>query len=323
MVCQPRVISLIIEKQELTVSDRILQEVANARTARVLCGKGSCPARTFALMPSLMQLAVRKHTQAVLDIMPRIRRNTWWSSGRNLHTLLVKFANSQSTLERDKIYALLGMSEDASNSETFYPCYLKSEEEVIRDTATFLLCGEVPTRPFLMPDLRLSDLCLPIAQLAGRVLVWVLDQLGAWANRQRGRLLAEETAEETAEESVLLVGATATLLARHLNKGRFEAVDVLMIVAKKYGEAKHVADILSDGDARLFFHVDGSPWRLCVTIVDPRLKAARPVVYLGDFLSIESSMNRPPKKFIERGHSGTLTSVTSRSNPQFRTQVNY
>jgi hypothetical protein len=238
-------------------------------------------------MPSLMKLDVEEHTQAVLDIMPRIRQNTWWSSNRNLHVLLIKFADSQSFLVRDKIYALLGMSEDACSPERFYPCYLKSEEEVIRDTATFLLCGEVPDRPLPMPDLRLSDLCLPITQLAGKVLVWALEQ---------------NKTSTTRWGSGNEMQVTATLIARHLNKGRFEATDVLMMVAKKYGEAKRIADILSSGDTELFFHVSvGFPWRLCVTIVGPQLEEAGPVNSLGYFVLINCSTRRPAKTCIEKG----------------------
>ncbi|KAK4043350.1 heterokaryon incompatibility protein-domain-containing protein [Parachaetomium inaequale] len=121
----------------------ILQEVANARTARILCGPSSCPARSFALMPSLMNLAVDQHTQAVLDIMPRVRRQTWWSSDRQLHVLLNKFAGSEALLKRDMIYALLGVSEDACNPATFYPCYEKTNYEVFRDTMSSLLFGEI------------------------------------------------------------------------------------------------------------------------------------------------------------------------------------
>ncbi|KAK3292342.1 heterokaryon incompatibility protein-domain-containing protein [Chaetomium fimeti] len=259
----------------------ILQEVANARTARVLCGRGSCPARTFALMPSLMKLAVNEHTQAVLDIMPRIRQNTWWSSNRHLHVLLAKFADSQSFLVRDRIYALLGMSEDACNPETFYPCYQKSEEEVIRDTASFLLFRGSLGKYDPMPHLRLSDLCLPITQLAGNVLIWTLEQLEAseprWASGRE----------------------TATLLARHLNERRFEPADVLMMVAKKYGEAKRVNDILLDGDTELFFHVVVSiPWRLCVTMVR---RQAGPVVSLGHYVLVRYSITPPPREFMESG----------------------
>ena len=240
-------------------------------------------------MPSLMNVDVEEHTQAVLDIMPRIRQNTWWSSNRNLHVLLIKFAHSQSFLVRDRIYALLGMSEDACNPETFYPCYLKSEKEVIEDTATFLLFGEVPDRPVPMPYLRQSDLWLPITRLAGTILIWALEQAKA----------------STAKwGSAIGVEVTATLIARHLNKGRFEATDVLMMVAQRYGEAKRIADILSNGDTELFFHVTvGFPWRLCVTIVGQQLEeeeAALAAIF-GDFVLIRCSTRRPPTTCIERG----------------------
>jgi hypothetical protein len=274
----------LLREEELTLSNRILQEVANARTARVICGQGSCPARTFALMPSLMNLAVQEHTQAVLDIMPRIRKNTWWSSNRHLHVLLVKFANSQSFLVRDKIYALLGMSEDACNPEIFYPCYLKSEEEVIQDTAAFLLFGEFLGGYYPMPDLRLSDLRLPITQLAGKVLAWTLEQLEASAPRWRS------------------VKQTVRLLARHLNERRSDPAEVLMTVAKKYGEAGKVGDLLSDGDTELFFYVmRGLPWRLCVTMVR---RQAGSVVSLGHYVLIRYSTTRPSRELIESGDDG-------------------
>ncbi|RSM11390.1 hypothetical protein CEP52_003054 [Fusarium oligoseptatum] len=117
----------------------ILQEVAMAKTARILCGYYSCPAQTFGFMPFLMGIEVDEHTQAVLDIMPRLRKNTWWSSSRYLHYLLTKFSGSQATEDRDKVYALLSMSEDANDSTRFFPCYEKAEGLVWRDTLSFLI----------------------------------------------------------------------------------------------------------------------------------------------------------------------------------------
>ncbi|KAH6651851.1 heterokaryon incompatibility protein-domain-containing protein, partial [Truncatella angustata] len=116
----------------------ILQEVAKARTAKILCGIFSCPARTFAQMPSLMGLKITEHTQAVLDIMSRTRKNSWWSRKRYLHFLLIKFEKSHASVVRDKVYASLGMSEDVGNPERFYPCYQKTDNQVFRDTVCFL-----------------------------------------------------------------------------------------------------------------------------------------------------------------------------------------
>ena len=52
----------------------ILQEIANARVATVICGKKSVSARTFAQFPSLLGLQLQPHCQAVLDIMPGLSR---------------------------------------------------------------------------------------------------------------------------------------------------------------------------------------------------------------------------------------------------------
>ncbi|KAF4624739.1 hypothetical protein G7Y89_g13429 [Cudoniella acicularis] len=96
----------------------VLQEVANARVALVVCGRKSISAGTFALVPSMLQLPLDKHCQAVLDIMPGISRNeSWWSEKRDLYTLLEKFGGSQATDPRDRIFALLGMSTDACQSK--------------------------------------------------------------------------------------------------------------------------------------------------------------------------------------------------------------
>ncbi|KAK0634025.1 heterokaryon incompatibility protein-domain-containing protein [Immersiella caudata] len=73
----------------------ILQEVAMARTAKIMCGSATCPARIFALLPSLMAIEVSAHTEAVLDIMPRLRKGTWWATRRDLHFLLCKLRRAK------------------------------------------------------------------------------------------------------------------------------------------------------------------------------------------------------------------------------------
>ncbi|KAI5467693.1 heterokaryon incompatibility protein-domain-containing protein [Mariannaea sp. PMI_226] len=194
----------------------ILQEVAMARKARILCGPHSCPARTFALMPFLMGLEVDEHAQSVLDIMPRFRDNTWWSSSRCLHDLLVKFSRSEATEKRDKIYALLGMSEDAHDSARFYPSYQKTEKEVYRDTASFLIFGEVlGHNHFNFPDFTLQELCLPIIQLAEKTLSSILGQ------------------EDMGGPPAL---RTVRRLMLPLNEGKLKMSDILLSLAKKQEE---------------------------------------------------------------------------------------
>ena len=118
----------------------ILQEVANARAAIVVCGTHSVSARIFAVMPFLLGIKLDPHCQAVLDILPGAsRRESWFHQKRDLRTLLVRFNNSEATDPRDKIFALLGISSDACDARFLQADNSKSEEEVIQCTISFLL----------------------------------------------------------------------------------------------------------------------------------------------------------------------------------------
>jgi hypothetical protein len=206
----------------------VLQEVAKARTARILCGSSSCPARTFALMPAILGLDVHRHIQAVLGIMPRLRRHTWWSSTRHLHFLLQRFADSKALLVRDKIYALLGMSTDACNPEIFYPCYEKTDEEVFRDAASFFLFGEIIGPGYYsFPHFTIHDLRLPLALLAGYTLQWTLEQEGVPRHHQTSL-------------------RTAGLLIRYMNEGRLETASVLMYLFRAHSKVNLLRSLLLD-----------------------------------------------------------------------------
>ena len=110
----------------------ILQEVANARKATVCCGTQSVPAETFARAPSMIGEEPEPHCQAILDIMPGPSRSgSWWDQKRDLSTLLRRFQASKATDERDKIYALLGMSSDSSDTESIEIDYRKPTHEVV------------------------------------------------------------------------------------------------------------------------------------------------------------------------------------------------
>jgi ankyrin repeat protein len=118
----------------------IVQEVANAHAAIVVCGVKYVSARTFALVPSLMGIKPDPHCQSILDIMPGwSREESWWSQKRDLHTLLIKFSRSHASEPLDKIYALLGLSSDACDSDLLRADYSKPVPVIIVDTALFLL----------------------------------------------------------------------------------------------------------------------------------------------------------------------------------------
>jgi len=89
----------------------VLQEAAKVRKADVCCGVRSIPTEIFVLALSFVKQKFPPHCQPVLDIMAKpFSSSSWWVQTRNLRTLLHKFQGSKATDERDKIYALLGMS---------------------------------------------------------------------------------------------------------------------------------------------------------------------------------------------------------------------
>ncbi|TGO07383.1 hypothetical protein BTUL_0284g00020 [Botrytis tulipae] len=124
----------------------ILQEVANARRATTVhCGNRSITATIFSQFPALIALTPAAHCQSVLDIMSGIsRKESWWAQGQKLHTLLVKFRESEATDDRDKIYALLGISSDAHRSSILDPKCDKSSQQVIREAVSFILSEKYP-----------------------------------------------------------------------------------------------------------------------------------------------------------------------------------
>jgi len=76
----------------------VLQEVANARVATIICGQKSISSRIFALAPSILNIQTDEHCQAVLDIMPGPgREQSWWTKRRDIYTLLRKFRKSKAT----------------------------------------------------------------------------------------------------------------------------------------------------------------------------------------------------------------------------------
>jgi ankyrin repeat protein len=118
----------------------IIQETANAQVAEIVCGDKSVLAHIFTRTISLLEITPSPHCQPVLDIMPgHLRNRSWWGENPSLYTMLNKFRNSKATDPRDNIYALLGISSDASKTYLLEANYEKSLQDVIFDTTSFLL----------------------------------------------------------------------------------------------------------------------------------------------------------------------------------------
>ena len=119
---------------------RIIQEVANAQAADVVCGSRSISTTIFTLMPSLLAITLHPRCQPILDIMPGpLRNRSWWAEKRDLYSTLVKFCECEATDPRDNIYAFLGISSDACDADLLRADYGKRVEDVIFDTTAFIL----------------------------------------------------------------------------------------------------------------------------------------------------------------------------------------
>jgi ankyrin repeat protein len=155
----------------------IIQEIANARSATIMCGTLTVSSRIFAAMPSLVGITMDPHCQAIFDVMPGpLRKHSWWAKRRDLRTLLLKFRWSKASDSRDVIYALLGISSDARNSEYLLPNYELSEEEVVRDTLAFLLSfNDLGSSTPSLPQWTLLDFTQSLESLGNRVLQWSVE----------------------------------------------------------------------------------------------------------------------------------------------------
>jgi hypothetical protein len=110
----------------------IIQEIANARAARIVCGTKSVAGRILAAFPFLLWDSPVLQCQAILDVMPGpTRESSWWCVNHSLSMLLRKFWSSEATDPRDRIYALLGISSDASNMKVIEPNYERDEKDVV------------------------------------------------------------------------------------------------------------------------------------------------------------------------------------------------
>jgi ankyrin repeat protein len=151
----------------------IIQEVANARSAKVMCGNKSVSARIFTVAPTLLGITPDSHCQAILDIMPGpSRKYSWWSRSRDLRTLLLKFKQSEASDPKDSIYALLGISSDAHRTAPLVPDYNKSLEDVIDDTVTFLLDLQDQRSAIAIPKWNLPEFLDILASLESAVASW-------------------------------------------------------------------------------------------------------------------------------------------------------
>ncbi|KAF4337340.1 heterokaryon incompatibility [Fusarium beomiforme] len=161
----------------------ILQEVANAKRAIVICNQGKLPTRTLALLPYAMGLKISEQCQAVLDIMPGpLRRSSWWNQNRSLCHLLWKFRGCQATDPRDRVFALLGMASDMEDT-SIRADYAKTEHEVMRDLCGYLWNTQWPVNG--IPTSNIEELQSELPDVSKQVLLQILEERHSAASLER------------------------------------------------------------------------------------------------------------------------------------------
>lgn len=274
----------------------ILQEIARAKTAKIICGNSSCPARTFSFIPRLMDVQVNDHVQAVLDIMPRIREGTWWSSTRNLHHLIREFSGSQASMNRDKVYALLSMSEDAHDSRRFFPCYEKDDRCVWIDTVSFLIFGEILSQEYSFPEFGFSDLRRPIIELVQETLEWSITEQGFF----------QVSAQKTAQ-----------ILVQRLNEGDWNKHAVLESVARKHGHENSMHELLSENNYDIGIEFSEAQAILTATPEKPGMDSVGIAFYFLSLDDVDSAADSPYLSFKYRllVQKAILQQPTLQNNP--------
>ncbi|ETS75425.1 hypothetical protein PFICI_12369 [Pestalotiopsis fici W106-1] len=140
----------------------IIQEVANARRGIVQCGKHVVACRPFTLAPRLLGIQANQHCCNVLDAMPTCSRTvSWWSEDRSLFSIVQKFRYSESTLDRDRIYALRGLCSFRDDRNFLGVDYEQPVQQVINDAiAHMCMCDRRSLPDSLYPSMGafLNDL---------------------------------------------------------------------------------------------------------------------------------------------------------------------
>ncbi|KAJ3568920.1 hypothetical protein NPX13_g6260 [Xylaria arbuscula] len=117
----------------------VLQEVANARSALVICGTSSVRAQIFAMAPKFLGVNLDSHATAVFDLMPtHFGDKSRKIRDGSLLSILLNFRGSEASDPYDKIFALLGLCREEGAREWIIPDYTQDQADVIYATVCFL-----------------------------------------------------------------------------------------------------------------------------------------------------------------------------------------
>jgi hypothetical protein len=92
--------------------------------------------------------------------------------------LIVKFAATEATDRRDNVYALLGISSDASDRNIFPPGYEKRFPDLLQDIARFLVFGNISRGiKYKVPAATLTDVIEVLGRLRRDAAQWAFGNI--------------------------------------------------------------------------------------------------------------------------------------------------
>ena len=143
----------------------IIPEVSNARSAVVCTGEQSISARLFAHAAAALRVTADLHCSSVLDLMLRTSKiDSQSDQEADLGRLILKFRECRASDERDKIYALLGMSSNHQDAVELSPDYSLPLQDVVDKAARYLLkitqCSIGEVLDFLTSFRSIAVVCL-------------------------------------------------------------------------------------------------------------------------------------------------------------------
>ncbi|KAJ4355379.1 uncharacterized protein N0V89_003395 [Didymosphaeria variabile] len=235
----------------------ILQEVANAQTADVCSGAWSIPAETFVLAPSLVQLEgeIPLHCKPVLEIMANSTRSgSWWAQKPDLRTLLRRFQASKATDERDKIYALLGLSSDQLDMESVTIDYQRPIDQVLNETIPHLLRSTSAIRSGLFAYHEVLNLMASFTTVNTTCFIFESYEARTteilYPHLQTGEVISNAYALEYRSQRILVSADPALLLfekrtesALQSQKTCYDQVMSVLDRTKKLGNEKYEKDL--------------------------------------------------------------------------------
>ncbi|TDZ13994.1 Heterokaryon incompatibility protein 6, OR allele [Colletotrichum spinosum] len=215
--------------------------------------------RALAAMPMLLGVEPDGHTQAVLDIIPGpSRKDTWWADQQDLYSLLRKFRGSKSSVERDIIFALRGLSTDIESTSELIADYETCDKDFLEKVLFALYQCDIKsdkTRATNLMELKELSMALNEVALRKLLLEGSTKKRIAIVARRGGFALGKETVSAVLQSPSHLESEALLVHAMQVSNGGFDLSEDGLVRAAAHLSPEVLATVLAcKGAATIFGH---------------------------------------------------------------------